>query len=238
MNGIRRNVKLLKYITTIFSDLIKFFVIYFPGPTGRMIRYLYWKRKFKKCGKNVIIDEGVIIQNPNWISIGDNVWIDKYCVLIAGRPDESSSSRVFTIKSNSDYLYERGELVIGNNVHIAPFCTLQCHGGVYIGNNVGIASGSRVYSLSHHYRNPNNKHDMFEYKFTPMANKSEQSLISAPVVISDDCAIGLNCVLLPGTTIRRGTWIGVSSFIYGVTESGAVYSSEQARFIKYKFEKK
>jgi len=72
----RRIVKFLKYLPTVFSDFIKLFIIYFPGPTGRKIRYFYWRKKFKKCGKNVIIDEGVIIKNPEWISIGDNVWID------------------------------------------------------------------------------------------------------------------------------------------------------------------
>jgi len=227
--------RLIKIIGKVFSDFIKFFIIYLPGSTGRRLRYYYWRGKFKRCGKNVFIDEGVIIQNPECISIGDNVWIDRYCLLICGKPDEKGSSRIFTIKENPDYKYDRGELVISDGVHIAPFCTIQAHGGVFIGRNVGIASGSRVYSLSHHYRNPNDKTDMFEYKFTPMAPKNEQSLISAPVVIKDNCAIGLNCVVLPGTTVEEGTWVGVSSYVSGKTEERAVYSSEPAKFKKKKF---
>lgn len=183
----------------------------------------------------MIIDEGVIIQNPEWISVGDNVWIDKYCVLIAGKPDEQKSAKVFSIKKNSSYHSERGELIIKNNVHIAPFCTIQAHGGVYIGNNVGIASGSRVYSLSHHYKNPSILGDQHAYKFTPMVDSTEQSLISAPVVIDTDCAIGLNCVVLPGTTVQKGTWIGVSSYISGDIKGNAIYVSQQAHFLKDKW---
>lgn len=210
-------------------------VIYMPGPTGRRLRYLYYKKKFKKCGKNVIIDEGVIIQNPKCISVGDNVWLDKYCVLIAGAPDIKNSSRIFKIKENKRYKFERGELIIEDNVHIAPFCTIQAHGGVFIGKNTGIASGSRIYSLSHHYRNPNDQNDHFEYKFTPMAPKEEQSLISSPVYIGNSCAIGLNCVILPGSIVNDGTWVGVSSYVNGEIDGDSVYGVEKAKFVKKKF---
>ncbi|MGQ9847799.1 MAG: hypothetical protein ACUVQP_09935 [Bacteroidales bacterium] len=226
---------MLKKIKRAYNDIIISFITHISGPTGRKIRYWYWKKRFKKCGKNVFIDEGVIIQNPEWISVGDNVWIDRYCVLLAGKPDENKSSKVFYIKENPDYKYERGELVISDNVHIAPFCTIQAHGGVFIGKNVGLASGSKVYSLSHHYRNPSDKLDLFEYRFTPMAPKSEQALISAAVVIKDNCAVGLNCVILPGTILEEGTWLGVSSYISGKTEKSSIYSSDSAKLKKKKF---
>jgi acetyltransferase-like isoleucine patch superfamily enzyme len=77
-------VKCFKIPLLVLNDILKFFITYFPGPTGRKIRYYYWRGKFRKCGKNVLIDEGVIIQGPEYISIGDNVWIDKYSILMAG----------------------------------------------------------------------------------------------------------------------------------------------------------
>jgi len=73
-------VKLLRNIKTVLFDICTFFITYLPSSTGRKLRYVYWKRKFKKCGKNVIIGEGVIIQNPECISIGDNVWKRNFCV--------------------------------------------------------------------------------------------------------------------------------------------------------------
>ncbi len=227
---------MLKKFKIVADDIIKTVITDISGSVGRKIRYWYWSKRFQKCGKNVIIDEGVIIQNPGWISVGNNVWIDRYCVLIAGKPDEKKSARVFTIKENPKYNAERGELIIKDNVHVAPFCTIQALGGVYIGKNAGIASGSRIYSLSHHYRNPKDENDNFEYKFTPMAPMEEQSLISAPVYIGNNCAIGLNCVVLPGTVVSDGTWVGVSSYVNGELDSCSVYASEKAKLIKKKFE--
>lgn len=233
MSGIWK--KVIKIPFKIIDDLLLFFITYIPSSTGRKLRYLYWRSRFKKCGKNVVIDEGVIIQNPEWISIGDNVWIDKFCTLLAGAPDKDKVSKVFYLKENKNYKYDRGELIIGNNVHIAPFCTIQALGGMFIGNNVGIASGSRIYSLSHHYKNPTDPDDKFDYKFTPMAPKEEQSLISSPVVIYDDCAIGLNSVVLPGTTIKKGTWVGVMCYFSGEAEEESIYTSMPAKFLKKKF---
>lgn len=80
-------LKYIRYAKRVLSDFFQFFLIYTPTPTERKFRYWYYKRKFKKCGKNVITDEGVIIQNQEWISVGDNVWIDKYCILMAGPVD-------------------------------------------------------------------------------------------------------------------------------------------------------
>lgn len=105
MSGIKKIRKLIKIPFMVFDDILRFFITYLPGPTGRKIRYLYWKKKFKRCGKNVIIDEGVIIQGPEWISIGDNVWIDKYCVLMAGK-----------VTSNNRLIKKKGKMIISNGM--------------------------------------------------------------------------------------------------------------------------
>ena len=53
-----------------------------PSSLGRRIRFFYYKRRLGACGKNVQIDIGVIFENPKRINIGDNVWLDNYCILI------------------------------------------------------------------------------------------------------------------------------------------------------------
>ena len=85
---------MLRKLKIVIDDIIRTVITNISGVTGRKIRYWYWSKKFKKCGKNVIIDEGVIIQNSQWISIGDNVWIDKYSVLMAGPVDFGGNSVV------------------------------------------------------------------------------------------------------------------------------------------------
>ncbi|MCX8167378.1 MAG: hypothetical protein N3E37_06025, partial [Candidatus Micrarchaeota archaeon] len=75
---------MIKKFRTLINDLIVAIISNLPGILGRKIRYFYWSRRFMSCGKNVIIDVGVIIQNPENIRVGNNVWIDKYVILIAG----------------------------------------------------------------------------------------------------------------------------------------------------------
>jgi acetyltransferase-like isoleucine patch superfamily enzyme len=38
-------------------------------------------------------------------------------------------------------------------------------------------------------------------------------MILGPVVIEDYCAIGLNSTILPGATLKKGTWVGSGSVI-------------------------
>lgn len=202
------------------------------GPLGQRLRYNYYKKRLGKCGENVKFDIGIIIQGKKDIFIENNVWIDNNVILLAGKP---SGNRKMQIKDNSRYIGKLGELHIKSGVHIAPFCVIQSHGGIYIGNHVGIASGSKVYSLSHHYRNTMDREDKTTFFFTPMVKDDCQFLIASPVVIEDNTAIGLNSTVLPGTVIPKGTWIGVNSFVGGKNlESDSIYSSSSADFIKKK----
>jgi acetyltransferase-like isoleucine patch superfamily enzyme len=88
-------------------------------------------------------------------------------------------------------------------------------GGLYIGQNSGVASNSAIYSYSHHYRNLKDRTDRGQYSFTPLARLDQQSMILGPVFIGDYCAVGLGSVILPGVSIERGTWIASHTVISG-----------------------
>lgn len=190
--------------------LIVFPLCMMPGTIGRRLRYFYWRQRVKHMGTGVIIDVGVQFVQPEHVSIGDNVWIDKYVVLLAGPPQ---GTRKGSRKENSFFPLEEGELYIGNNVHIAPHVVIQGHGGVWLGNNLTVASGCRIYSLSNHYRNLNDEFDETDYWFTSMASPQHQYLISGAVVMEDASALGLNSVVLPGVTIYEGSWVATMSLV-------------------------
>lgn len=220
--------KLFNAIKNVIEGLIR----NIDGPIGQKVRFFYYKNKLGSCGKNVIIDIGVVITSPSDIFISDNVWIDKYVILLAGKP---KGNRKILHKKNLDFFGKEGELHIGNGVHIAPFCVIQAHGGISLGKSLGIAAGSKIYSLSHHYRNLIDKADKTSHIFSPMVEEDKQFLISAPVVIEDNTAIGLNSTILPGTTIPKGTWVGVNTFLNGQNiEQSSIYSSPPGVFIKRK----
>lgn len=188
----------------IFLGLIEGFIRNIGGPVGIKLRYFYYKRRLAYCGNNVVIDEGVFFQSPENIYLGDKIWLDKNVILLAGSPN---LDRNVIIKENPKFLNKIGEIHIGNCVHVAPNVVIQGHGGVTIGANSGVASGSKIYSLSHHYKTAN-KEDKRKYFFTPMVSNEVQSLICSPVFIGNGCAIGLNAIILPGTIVNDYCWIG------------------------------
>ncbi len=105
-------------------------------------------------------------------------------------------------------------------------------GGLYVGNNCGIASNSSVYSFSHHYKNLSNTEDFGQYLFTPLARLDQQAMISGPVVIQDFCAVGLNSVLLPGSLLMKGTWVGSGSIVSGSYFEQTLLQVERVRNVK------
>ena len=217
---------LKRLVLNILEDLIR----NISGSLGRKIRYLYYKRRLGGCGKGVIIDIGVTIQSPKDVFIGDKVWLDQYVVILAGKP---SGERTLKVKNNEEFAHQLGELHIGNEVHIAPFVVIQAHGGVEIGEKSGVASGAKIYSLSHHYRNLLDKTDKRTYYFTPMTSQENQSLIASPVVIGSGTAISLNNIILPGTIIPANTWLGV-----GMTGFGNSYNENYVYSVSQTIEEK
>jgi len=222
---------MIKKIFKVLDDILKFFIIYMPGPTGRKIRYYHWKRKFKKCGKNVVIDEGVIIQGHEYISIGDNVWIDKYSILMAGPVKFNDNSVVKRIK-NKNFKYKEGELIIGNGIHIGISNIIQAHGGVYIGNNVTTSAGVKIYSLSNY---PYDENDLKTITYANYMVTGKISYILSPIVIEDGVWIALNSMVLGGT-IGNNSFVSSNSIVYKDIPDNSYASGDPAKKIKDRFQ--
>lgn len=222
--------KARKILLLILSTLIEWVIADIPGPIGRRLRRLYWSRRLKHIGQGVQIDVGVRIVGPEYISIGDNCWIDNYVVLLAGPPTEGGGP--IYRKDTPGFRGDPGEIIIESGVHLVNFVVVQGHGGVQLGHNSSIANGGMVYSMSHHHSNLVDRTDTRKFKFTPMVDRSEQSLICRPVVIGDDCAVGLNSVVLPGTQVGHGTWIGSGSVVSGKFPGNALVMGNPAEVKK------
>lgn len=200
-----------KVYLEIFCSLIEAVIGGVPGTVGRRIRFSYYKKRLKYLGKNSVIDGGVRILNPEFVSIGENTWIDNYVVIIAGPP--SARFRNISRRDNHSFKGLEGEVVIGNNCHIAISSVIQGHGGVQIGDNSTVASGGKVYSMTHHYANLDDPEDPTLYHFSSMVPASSQALVVSPAVMGRGTGLGLNSVLLPGGTISEGSWVGANSLV-------------------------
>lgn len=101
-------------------------------------------------GKNVKIDTGIYFQNPEFIYIDDNCWIDKNVVILAGL-DKSLREKSYI--ENQSFNGKKGTVSIGKNFHVGIGCILSgIEGGIIIKDDCGLSASCRIYSFTHHYR--------------------------------------------------------------------------------------
>lgn len=181
-----------------------------PGPLGYRLRFAFWRRRLKHLGEGVRIDEGVYFQNPALISIGDNCWIDRGVMISAG---VDGSGRVKK-RIGSKAMAQPGEVVIGRNVHLGPYCIVSgIDAGVYIGDDCAFSSGVKVFAFSHHYRFEDRPQDS-SCAFGPMVDPARQSMICGPVTLEGNVGVALNAVILPGVFVGRNSFVGANSLLF------------------------
>lgn len=188
----------------LFADVIKFFIIYMPGGLGFRLRYLYYKSRFKSMGSNVRIDVGVHIEGAEYISVGSNVYIDKYCIIATGGKLVGRVSK----KINPNFAYEQGEIIIGDNIHIAHFCILMGYGGVFIGNNSVMSAGCKIYSLTNTVNDP-----VVPSKVISIQPYEEAPFLLSPVVFGENVWLGLNVIVMPSVSIEKNSFCVSNSLI-------------------------
>ena len=135
-----------KRIRRAVVDLIGVAVVWVPGRAGSELRGAYYRARGARIGKRVRLDVGVLIDGAPFVSIGDESWIDRFAILIGGSPRAGRKTRIVGGAG------EPGRLVIGRRCHIGPHAILSGFGGLFIGDDVTASAGSKLYSLSHHYR--------------------------------------------------------------------------------------
>lgn len=202
--------EIIKLLIEFPGDIWLMFITYLPGQSGFTLRYIFWRKRLKYLGKNSRIDTGVYFQNPNYIYIDDNTWIDKNVIILAGLDNSKREKAIFL---NKDYKGEPGVVYIGKNVHVAPNCILSgISAGIYISDNCGFSANCSVYSFSHHY---NSKKDPTKHTIaSPMVSHDLQVMLEGPIYIGPNTWIALNSILLPGVSIAEDCFISINSIIY------------------------
>ncbi|MBN1384070.1 MAG: acyltransferase [Elusimicrobia bacterium] len=86
------------------------------------------RKSFRKIGKNVIFERGVMVFHPENIEIGSNVYIGHNAFLKG---------------------YYKNSMKIGSNTWIGQGVFLHSGGGIRIGNYVGIGPFVKIITLQH-----------------------------------------------------------------------------------------
>ncbi len=221
-------------IQKIIQSLIESIIRNISGKPGRVIRSLYYRKIFKSCGKNIVIDEGVIFINPQNISIGSNVWISPYTIIIA-RSEKSkidTNERKTIKKVNKNFKYSKPHIYIGNNVSIGPYNCINGESGIVIGDYFTSSARVSIYAGSHNYNDPNEP-SLITYA-NCMANNENISCIESPIVIGKNVWLALNVIMLGGT-IGNNSFITANSLVIKNIPENSYASGNPARKIKSRF---
>lgn len=174
-------------VFNVAHSIIKTQITILEGNTGNRLRELYYRKHLAYLGEHSIIDQGVVITQPENVHVGHHSWIDKNCLILGGK-----------------------HVKIGNFIHVAPNVVIQGMGGVIVEDYVALASGCRIYSSTETCGNGKRMSG-------PMISQQERCVLTAPIRIEKDAFLGMNCVVLPsnkrGVVIGEGAVIGSGSLV-------------------------
>jgi acetyltransferase-like isoleucine patch superfamily enzyme len=155
--------------------------------------------QLRRCGDNVIFEEGVLVFHPENVVIGSNVYVGHGTILKG---------------------YHGNLMEIGSDTWIGQGCFFHSAGGLRIGSQVGFGPFVRILTSTHRDHG----------RSGPPILASEIEF--APVVIEDECHIGLGAILLPGVTIGRGTQIGAGSVVTSDLPEFCVAAGSPAKILR------
>lgn len=156
-------------------------------------------------------------------------------------------SIVYSHKGSTIEFDKRGGIVINSSIvsNLVGVCQrtiISCRDGghIYIGANVGI-TGSTIYSLSSITLGDNvligSGCKIVDNDFHPLEpekriNQKDCEIKRSPISIGENSFIGMNSIILKGTTIGKNCIIGAGSVVHGSFPDNVVIAGNPARIIK------
>lgn len=107
-----------------------------------------------------------------------------------------------------------GKIIVGKESVINFGCYLDNRRGIYIGNNVGLAHNTKIYTLGHDLNDP---------KFGSKGS---------PVHIEDNVFIFSNAMVMPGVTVGEGAIVLAGSVVTKDVEPWTIVGGNPARKIR------
>lgn len=134
---------------------------------------------------------------------------------------------------------EKGEITIGNNVHIGG-ATMICREKIEIHDDVTMAWGIMIYDHNSHSiyweERKNDNHQCYEDYINHgnnIVNKNWSNVISKSIIIESKVWIGFDVTILKGVRIGEGAIIGAKSVVTKDVEPWTIVAGNPAQVIKY-----
>lgn len=137
----------MKRLSQAFSSLWEDLIRPLSGPVGARLRRAWYSARAHRCGARLTIEPGVHLIGVEHMSFGDDCWIDRNAVLIAGPLAPSAE-----VSHRGPAEAPAGRIILGGRCHLGIGTIIQGHGGVEIGDNFTTSAGCKLYSVSNDVR--------------------------------------------------------------------------------------
>ena len=173
---------------------------------------VYWKLRFHHIGMHSIILGSNRIVGHDRIDVGDNCWI-------------GDNLRLEAICKYGGRVYSP-HIVIGDDVCINQNFHCTCGERIEIGRGTSITANCGIFDIIHPYEDVSK-------------NPRMSQILTKPIIIGEECLIGMNSVIMPGTHLGNHCVVGANSTVIGEFPDYCVIVGSPAKVIKkYDFEKK
>lgn len=181
------------------------FLSYFVFILQTVRTLVFFKCRFKKCGK------GVLFGNQNMIVGGKCIEIGERCVF----------GNNLRLEAVSDWCGEKFSPLIsfGDGVMINQNFHCTCASSIRIGAGTAVTANCGIFDIIHPYDDIN-------------VNPALAQIRTKPIRIGSDCLIGMNSVILPGTELGNHCVVGANSTVSGIFPDYCVIAGSPAKIIK------
>jgi acetyltransferase-like isoleucine patch superfamily enzyme len=160
------------------------------------------------CG--IGVGANILIPQHATLSLGDDCYIGRYVEL-----GPLGCIKVGNNSSIQDRCILLGDVIIGRYCSLAP--------------NIYISSGRHYFDLKPSWLIKDQDHLV-------ASNRQLSGAHSKPVIVEDDCWLGINVVVLAGVTIGKGAVVGANSVVTNDVEPYTVVAGIPAKVIKKRLE--
>ncbi len=152
-------------------------------------------------GNNIKISKLARIYNPSRLILHDNIRIDDFAILSG-----------------------RGNIEIGNYVHVGSQCSISSCSTIKLCDYTGISSGVKLFGSS----------DDFTGNFMtgPLVPSKFIRVTCGDIILNKHVIVGAGSIVLPNTILAEGTAVGSLSLINKNTEAWKIYAGTPAKIIK------
>ena len=124
-----------------FKKIIQQFVYLYPTtPLGSQLRQNYYLHKFRKCGNSLILFTHVHIESPENITIGNNISVNRGCLIDASGGDISLGNNILigpnTVLRAAGHIFTERDTPIRNQNHTRGIIVIE--DDIWLGANITI----------------------------------------------------------------------------------------------------